>query len=126
MRGLGVDQTLVDRMVDHSIELGTAPLDQTDREQRVLILASEPNMAVLVAELDRRVPMQQPQFDSYFDQGLLSGRIMADEFGGQDLGSLADSFATDALRERNKFVRSGQRDDDDTEGDQPATASVAE
>ena len=126
VRGLGVDQTLVDRMVDHSIELGTAPLDQTDREQRVLILASEPNMAVLVAELDRRVPMQQPQFDSYFDQGLLSGRIMADEFGGQDLGSLADSFATDALRERNKFVRSGQRDDDDTEGDQPATASVAE
>jgi hypothetical protein len=116
-------------MVDHSIELGTAPLDQTDREQRVLVLASEPNMAVLVAELDRRVPMQQPQFDSYFDQGLLSGRIMADEFGGQDLSLLADSFTTDAMCERNKFVRSGQRDDDedddDTEGDQPATASVA-
>jgi hypothetical protein len=124
VRGLGVDQTLIDRMVDRSIELGTGLLSETDRGERVLVLPSDPNMAILVAELDRRVPVQQPQFDSYFDQGVLMGRIMANELGGQNLSSLAASFTPDAMRERNAFVRSGQRDDEDAEDEQAATASA--
>ncbi len=126
VRGLGADQTLIDRMVDRSIELGTDLLSETDRSQRVLVLPSDPNMAVLVAELDRRVPVQQPQYDSYLEQGLLTGRIMANELGGPSLSALAESFSTDALRERNIFVRSGQDDEDeDTQDEQPATATAA-
>ncbi|MDP6890934.1 MAG: hypothetical protein QF471_06350 [Phycisphaerales bacterium] len=124
VRGLGADQTLIDGMVDRSIELGTNPLSEIDRGERVLVLPSDQNMAILVAELDRRVPMRQPQFDSYFDQGLLTGRIMADELGGPTLSSLAESFTADALRERNAFVRSGQRDDEDADDEQATTASA--
>jgi hypothetical protein len=127
VRGLGTDQSLVDQMVDRSIELGTAPLSETDRAERVLVLPSERNMAVLIAELDRRVPIQQAKYDQFLDQGALSWRILATEFGGPDLKNLAVSFTADALRERNQFERSGQDEqDDDTQNDQPATASVSE
>ena len=127
VRGLGTDQSLVDQMVDRSIELGTAPLSETDRAERVLVLPSERNMAVLIAELDRRVPIQQAQYDRFLDQGALSSRILATEFGGPDLKNLTVSFTADALRERNRFVRSGQDEqDDDTQNDQPATASASE
>ncbi len=130
VRGLGTDQALVDQMVERSIALGTAPLAETDRTERVLVLPSDRNMAILVAELDRRVPMREAQFDNYLDQGALTGRITANDFGGQDLGDLAASFTGDALRERNNFVRGTQQDDDeeekeDAETDQSATASAA-
>lgn len=126
VRGLGTDQTLIDQMVDRSIELGTAPLAETDRTERVLVLPSDRNMAILVAELDRRVPMREAQFDNYLDQGALTGRITANDFGGQDLSDLAASFTGEALRVRNNFVRGTPQDDeDDTETDQPTTASAA-
>jgi hypothetical protein len=126
VRGLGTDQSLVDQMVDRSIELGITPLADTDRTERVLVLPSDRHMAILVAELDRRVPMREAQFDNYLDQGALTGRITANDFGGQDLGDLAASFTGDALRDRNNFVRNTPQDDeDDAEADQPTTASAA-
>jgi hypothetical protein len=127
IRGLGTDQALVDQLVDRSIELGTAPLSETDRSERVLVLPSERNMAVMIAELDRRVPVRQAQYDQFLNQGALTSRILATEFGGPGMKDLTVSFTADALRERNSFARSGQDDQDDTpQDDQAATASAAE
>ena len=116
IRGFGSDQALIDAMVDRSIELGTAPLSETDRVDRVLVLPSDRNMAVLVAELDRRNPIQQAQYDAFLEQGALVGRIMANEFGGPNVADLAASFTPEALAARNRFVR-GETDEEAENGD---------
>jgi hypothetical protein len=124
--GLGTDQAVIDALIDRSIELGAAPLKDTPVSERILVLPSEANMAVMVAQLEGRTPLQQDNYDRFLEQGVLSSRILANEFGGQNLNDLAGVFSTDALRDRNKFVRSGTTDDDTTDEpvDESATASA--
>ena len=124
--GLGTDQAVIDALIDRSIELGAAPLKDTPASERILVLPSDANMAVMVAQLEGRTPLQQDNYDRFLEQGVLSSRIVANEFGGQNLNELAEVFSTDALRARNKFVRSGTTDDDATDEpvDESATASA--
>jgi hypothetical protein len=124
--GLGTDQAVIDAIIDRSIELGETPLKDTPASERILVLPSDANMAVMVAQLEGRTPLQQDNYDRFLEQGVLSSRILANELGGQNLNDLAEVFSTDALRARNKFVRAGTKDDDTTDElvDEPATDSA--
>ncbi len=121
--GLGTDQQIIDAIVDRSIELGTGPLENVPVEERVLILPSDANMAVMIARLEGRTPLQQENYERFLDQGVLQGRVLANELGGDSVENLAESFTTEALRARNNFRRSGQ-DTEDAPADTSATASA--
>ncbi|MDP7030186.1 MAG: hypothetical protein QF733_08200 [Phycisphaerales bacterium] len=123
--GLGTDQELIDAIVDRSIELGTTPLADVPAEERILILPSDANMAVMIASLDGRTPLQQANYERFLDQGVLQGRVLANELGGDNADNLAASFTTDALRARHNFRRSGEdQDADEAPADASATASA--
>ncbi len=122
--GLGADQGIIDALVDRSIELGTGPLQDVPVQERILILPSDTNMAVMVARLDGRTPLQEENYERFLDQGVLQGRVIANELGGDNADKLAKSFTTDALRERNNFKRSGQDQDTEEPADASATASA--
>jgi hypothetical protein len=121
--GLGTDQAIIDALIDRSITLGIQPLAETPVSERILVLPSDANMAVVVAQLEGRTPLQQVNYDRFLDQGVLSGRILANEFGGQTMNALAEVFTADALRQRNKFQRATAADDEDS-ADPNATASA--
>jgi len=105
--GLGQDQAVVDALIDASIALSREPLTETDRAERVVVVPSDRHMAVVIAELDRRRPLQAAQFDQLLGQGALAQRIISDEFAGSDGLTLADAFSNESLRARNKFERVG-------------------
>jgi hypothetical protein len=122
--GLGTDQAVIDALIDRSIELGTAPLKDTPASERILVLPSDANMAVIVAQLESRTPLQQDNYDRFLEQGVLGSRILANEFGGQNMNDLAEVFSADALRARHNFVRAGTTSDDtsDEAASESATA----
>jgi hypothetical protein len=122
--GLGTDQAVIDALIDRSIELGTAPLTDTPASERILVLPSDANMAVIVAQLESRTPLQQDNYDRFLEQGVLGSRILANEFGGQNMNDLAEVFSADALRARHNFVRAGTTSDDtsDETASESATA----
>ncbi len=111
--GLGTDQGVIDALVDRSIELGTEPLKESDASERTMVLPSEQNMAVVIAEIQQRTPLLQEQYDLFLEQGVILGRILADEFGGPQASILADAFTAEALRDRHEFRRSGESEDSD-------------
>ncbi|MCP4839430.1 MAG: hypothetical protein GY894_08745 [Planctomycetes bacterium] len=119
--GLGTDQGVIDALVDHSIKLGTEPIKGTDASERTLVLPSEQNMAVVIAEIQRRTPLSEDQYDRFLEQGAILSRILTDEFGGQSSSTLSTAFSAEALCGRHDFQRSGE--DKDETSDSPAVAS---
>ena len=111
--GLGQDQSVVDAIIDHSMTLSSEPLAETDRVDRVVLIPSDRHMAMVIAELDRRRPLLEAQYEQLLDQGALANRIISDEFGGLGASKLAEAFSGDALRARNNFKTAGGGEDED-------------
>lgn len=123
--GLGTDQQIVDAIVERSISLGHEPLETIGLDQRVMIIPSERHMAIIVAELGKRDPLKQADFDRYVQQGSLPAIIVAEDFGGPGLETLRSAFTTESLRDRHNFSFSGSDDGDTVTSDADATTTAA-
>ncbi len=124
--GLGQDLGVIEAMVDRSIDLGTSPLADAELPDRVLVLPSDRNMAIIAVELAGRTPLRTDQFNQFMDQGVLTRRISADELGGPQYDNLQSSFTTDALATRHGFRFVGSDDEDgDTSTDDAADQATA-
>ncbi len=121
--GLGSDQEIVDQIVMRSIELGHEPLESIDMSERIMVIPSDRHMALVVAELGQRDPLQQEQYDRYVELGTLPSLIVAEDFGGPTLEPLKAAFSTEALRDRHNFRFSGSDDAEATNSPAPATTN---
>ena len=88
-----------------------------------MVIPSERHMALVVAELDQRDPLEQEQYDRYVELGSLPSLIVADDFGGPTLEPLRAVFSTEALRDRHSFRFSGS-DEESTDAPSTDTASA--
>lgn len=113
--GLGIDKNVVATIVDRSIAMGNAPLRDVDAGERIVVIPSDRQLALVVARLDRRVPVSDTQWISMIDNGQIVFMAAAEDFGGQDMPDLAAAFTAEALTARHGYVRNTGDDEDDAD-----------
>ena len=87
--------------IDH--ETSVEDLDESDR---ILVLPSEQNLAVVAVRLVNRRPLDRDSYLKLTTQNVIPMLVMTEELGG-DLTRLQDSFTVEALRDRHGFVFAG-------------------
>ena len=117
--GLGEDGEVVTTVLDRASSMDQdGSFAELSLEERIDVVASEDNLALVVVQLNSRTPITLDEFTVMTEAGLLGNLIMQDEL--VDSGSIADAFTLEALMERHNFVSSS-----DSEEDEPATADAA-
>ena len=125
--GLGTDAEVVATILDRVSELDTnGSLDTLTAEDRIDVIASDQNLALVIVKLNERNPLTINEFTTMTESGVLPTLILQDELG--EASSISDAFTLEALMERNNFVQP-QNDTDDaaapaTLTDQSATADT--
>ena len=110
------DADVVGTVIDESIALGADTLSDLDASERIVVVPSDRNLALVVVRLDRRVPVSDAQWTSMIDNGQMIYMAAADDFGGADLPDLRAAFTAEAMAARHGYERSGgdEEEDDDT------------
>jgi len=110
--GLGEDRAVVTTVLERASSLDQdGSLVDLSPDERIDVIASEDNLALVVVQLNSRTPITLDEFTVMTEAGLLANLIMQDEL--VDSGSIADAFTLEALMERHNFVPSGESEQDD-------------
>jgi len=119
--GLGEDPDVVSTVLDRVNRLDVnGSLLELDPEDRIDVIPSEQNLALVIVELKERNPLTIDEFTSLTESQVLPTLILQDEL--VDGGSIADAFTLEALMERNRFEQARSPEDEEDE----AAAAVAE
>ena len=126
--GLGTDADVVATILDRVSELdANGSLDTLAAEDRIDVIASDQNLALVIVKLNERTPLTINEFTTMTETGVLPTLILQDELG--EVGSIGEAFTLEALMERNNFVQPQSNTDDadatTTPADQSATADAA-
>jgi hypothetical protein len=99
--GIGVNEELVEAIVDHAMALprDIAVADLPEQE-RVLVLPVQDNLSLLVARLMDQTPLTQEIYKTYMQYGLVQSKLLAEEVATDDPKK---EFGFEALAERHAF-----------------------
>jgi len=122
--GLGEDETVVTAVLDDASRLQLdGSLADLDAEQRIDVYASDDNLALVVVQLNKRIPITLDEFNQMASNGLLGSIIQMDETDGEN--PMAEAFTLESLMERNNYIPASnpaQEDDAINDGASAGTA----
>ncbi len=99
--GIGVNDEVVEAIVDHAMALPRDVLVADLPEQdRVLVLPVQDSLSLLVARLMDQTPLTQELFKTYMQYGLIQSKLLAVEVATDDPKK---EFGFEALAERHAF-----------------------
>ena len=122
------DQAVIEAILAETseFELGTS-INDLEESDRVMILPSEQNLALVAVRLIDRRSLDRDAFQQLAVQNVIPMLLLNEEFGG-DMTPLQDTFSGESLMERHDFKFAGNDEADnmnatDVPEDAQATAT---
>ncbi len=117
------DEQVVNDILAHTTTLDdSADLETLEESDRVIVLPSEENLAVVAVRLVGRRPLDRDAYQQLSNQQVIPLLLLNEELGG-DIQPLRDSFTPEQLRDRNGFEYAGDDDESADNGNGNGTAT---
>ena len=120
------DSVVVNAILSQASEIDVdTPINDLDETDRVMVLPSDQNLAIVAVRLIDRRSLDRDAFQQLAVQKVISMLLLNEELGG-DVTPLQEAFSTESLQNRHDFRFAGKNDADNANAsDVPDAAQAA-